>query len=279
MRDSLIILPLAALLLFAAGPSRAQEETPEPPRQSWSFDGPFGTFDRASAQRGFQVFAEVCSQCHSLNLVHFDDLERLGFTPEQVKAIAAKGFVNGRKVKDGPDDKGEMFERDARPSDAFIAPYDNPKAAAAVLGAEPPDLSVIVKARAGGLDSLLGTRGPDYVYALLALGYDNPPPDFKPSTPTGNYDRYFPTSTHEISMPPPLPPDRVTYADGTKATTEQETRDVVTFLAWAAEPTLEERHRTGIAAMIFLVALTGVLYAGKRRIWSDVHRDEHGEED
>lgn len=277
MRNWLIALPLAALLILATGPSRAQEETPEPPHQYWSFAGPFGTFDRASAQRGFQIFADVCSQCHAMKLVHFDDLERLGFTPDQVKAIAAKGFVNGRQVTDGPDDQGNMFQRPARPSDAFIAPYDNPKAAATVLGAAPPDLSVIVKARAGGLDSWFGASGPDYVYALLALGYDNAPPEFKPSAPTSNYDRYFPG--HQLSMPPPLPPDRVTYVDGTKATTEQEAHDVVTFLAWAAEPTLEERHRTGIGAMLFLVALTGVLYAGKRRIWTDVHREERGEDD
>jgi len=277
MRNTLIALPLAALIVFAAAPSRAQEEAPEPPRQSWSFDGPFGTFDRASAQRGFQIYAEVCSQCHSMNLVHYDDLERLGFTPEQVKAIAAKPFVNGKQVTDGPDDQGNMFQRPARPSDAFVAPYDNPKQAAATLGAVPPDLSVIVKARAGGLDTMFGTRGPDYVYALLALGYVDPPPDFKPSSPTANYNKYFPG--HQLTMPPPLPPDRVTYADGTKATTEQEAHDIVTFLAWAAEPSLEDRHRTGVAAMIFLVALTGVLYAGKRRIWSEVHKDEGDSDD
>ena len=271
MRNPLIAVPFAALALFAAASGRAQE-APAPPRQYWSFDGPFGTFDRAAAQRGFQIFAEVCSQCHSMNLVHYDDLQRLGFTEEQVKAIAAKPFVNGKQVTDGPDDQGNMFQRPARPSDAFVAPFDNPKQAIATLGAAPPDLSVIVKAREGGLDSLFGTRGPDYVYALLAEGYTEPPKDFKPSSPTANYNLYFPG--HQLAMPPPLPPDRVAYADGTKATTEQEAHDVVTFLAWAAEPNLEDRHRTGIAAMIFLVALTGVLYAGKRRIWSEVHRDE-----
>jgi len=278
MRRTLIAGGLiAALVVAAALPSRAQEEeTPTAPKQYWSFDGPFGTFDRASAQRGFQIFAEVCSQCHSMNLVHYDDLERLGFTPDQVKAIAAKPFVNGKKVAD-IDDEGNPIERDARPSDAFVAPFANPKQALATLHAIPPDLSVIVKARAGGLNPLFGVSGPDYVYALLVEGYANPPADFKPASPTSIYDKYFPG--HQISMPPPLSEDRVTYADGTKATEEQEGRDIVTFLAWAAEPTLEERHRTGIAAMLFLVSLTGVLYAGKRRIWSDVHRDEHDKED
>ena len=259
---------LAALAASIASPIRAQEaETPTPPRQSWSFDGPFGTFDRASAQRGFQIFAEVCAQCHSMKLVHYDDLERLGFTAEEVKALAATPFVNGKKVAD-IDDQGNPTERDARPSDAFVAPFSNPKLAIATLGAAPPDLSVIVKARADGLGPLFGTSGPDYVYALLTDGYADPPADFKPASPTSIYNKYFPG--HQISMPPPLSEGRVTYKDGTQATVEQEGRDIVTFLAWAAEPRLEERHRTGLKAVLFLIAMTGVLYGAKRRIWSDV---------
>jgi ubiquinol-cytochrome c reductase cytochrome c1 subunit len=277
MRNTLIAGGLiAALMVATAAPSGAQEEAPTPPKQAWSFDGPFGTFDRASAQRGFQIFAQVCSQCHSMNLVHYDDLERLGFTADEVKAIAATPFVNGKKVAD-IDDQGNPTERDARPSDAFVAPFANPKQAISTLGAAPPDLSVIVKARADGLNPLFGVSGADYVYALLTDGYANPPADFKPASPTSIYNRYFPGQ--QISMPPPLSEDRVTYADGTKATVEQEAHDIVTFLAWAAEPTLEERHRTGVAAILFLVSLTGVLYAGKRRIWSDVHRDEQDKED
>ena len=237
----------------------APDENPRLPRQQWSFDGVFGTYDRASLQRGFQVYREVCSVCHPVKHLNFRDLEDIGYSEEEVKAIAATPFINGKQVTDGPNDQGEMFQRPGRPYDKFISPFDNPEQAAATYGAVPPDLSLIIKARAGG---------PDYVYALLT-GYKDPPPGFKLGPGNMNYDEYFPG--HQIAMPPPLTDDRVTYQDGTKATIDQEARDITNFLAWASEPTMEERKRTGVKVLIFLLFMTGVLYAAKRKIWLDVH--------
>ena len=253
----LAVIGFAALLLAPA--AQAQEE-PVLPKQSWSFDGPFGTFDRAATQRGFQVYNEVCSRCHSMNLLHYGDLGPagqgggIGYTEDEVKAFAAQ-----KQVTDGPNDQGEMFQRPGRASDKFVAPFPNEQAARAALnGALPPDLSLIVKARAGGAD---------YVSALLD-GYKDPPPSVKIAD-NMLYNEYFPC--HQIGMPPPLAGDDVTYADGTKATPAQEARDVATFLAWAAEPTMEERKRTGAKVLIFLLVLTLALYGTKRRIWAELH--------
>ena len=259
MRALAFAAALAASLLV--GPAIAQEsqETPPLPNLKWPFEGVFGTFDRASAQRGFQVYNEVCSNCHSLRLLTYGDLGPegpgggLGFSQDEVKAIAA-----AKQVPD-TNDQGEPITRPATPADHFVPTFANEKAArAANNGALPPDLSLIVKAREGG---------PDYVDGLLT-GYKEPPPDFKMGEGM-NYDEYFPG--HQIAMPPPLSENSMTYADGTPATLDQEAYDVVNFLAWAAEPTLEERHRTGVKAILLLVCLTGILYAGKRRIWAAVH--------
>ncbi len=248
-------------LALLAGPAvaPAQEAETPLPKQAWPFEGVFGTFDRAAAQRGFQVFNEVCSNCHSLRLVAYGDLGPegpgggLGFTLDQVKAIAA-----AKQVAD-TNDQGEPTTRPALPADHFVPPFANDKAArAASNGALPPDLSVIVKARASG---------PDYVFDLLT-GY-KPPPANVTVAEGMNYDEYFPG--HQIAMPQPLNENSVTYADGTPATLDQEAYDVVNFLAWAAEPTLDDRHRTGIKVILFLLVMTGILYAGKRRIWADVH--------
>ncbi len=271
---ALIALPVAAQQQQQqkpapeATPSTAAETPAEPslPTHSWSFDGPFGTYDRASVQRGFQIYSEVCSQCHSMSLLHYRDLGPsgpgggIGYSEDEVKAIAATPFVSGKQVTDGPNDQGEMFQRPARPYDKFVAPFDNPEQASATYGAVPPDLSVIIKARAGGAD---------YVYALLTGYPKEPPAGFKPSAPTMNYNEYFPG--HQIAMPPPLTDDRVNYQDGTKATVDQEARDVTNFLTWASEPTMEVRKRTGVKVLIFLLFMTGVLYAAKRKIWLDVH--------
>lgn len=254
MRKVVVTLAASAALVaaFAASPLRAEEE--KLPSPGWSFEGAFGTFDPAARQRGFQVYREVCSACHSLNLVHYRDLEDIGFSEEQVKAIAASV-----QVQDGPNDNGDMYERPGRPYDAFKAPFPNLQAArAANNGALPPDLSLIVKAREGG---------PDYVYGILT-GFAEPPAGMKMMDGM-NYNKYFPG--HQIAMPPPLAPDRVTYADGTKATVEQEAHDVVTFLAWTAEPHLEARHRIGSKVLIFLLVLSGLLYAVKRKVWREVH--------
>jgi len=261
MRKVVVTLAASAALLavMAASAAKAQEASPETqvfklPSPGWSFEGPFATFDPAARQRGFQVYKEVCSACHSMNLMHYRDLADIGFSEDQVKAIAA-----GVQVQDGPNDSGDMFERPGRPYDTFKPPFANDQAArASNNGALPPDLSLIVKAREGG---------PDYVYGILT-GFGDPPPGMKMMDGM-NYNKYF--AGHQIAMPPPLTADRVTYADGTKATIEQEAHDVVTFLAWAAEPKLEVRKRVGTKVLIFLLGLSGLLYAVKRKVWRDVH--------
>ena len=246
----LVVLLLAGLA--AASAARAEDLL----NPHWTFTGPFGTFDRAAAQRGFQVYKEVCSTCHALSLLYYRNLTALGFTEDEVKAIAA-----GYKVQDGPNDQGEMFERPARPSDPFVKPFANEKAArASNNGAYPPDLSLITKAREGG---------PDYVYSILN-GYGDMPQGFKLSEGM-NYNKYFAAGEHQIAMPQPLQPNQVTYADGTPSTLPQEAHDVVTFLAWASEPELEARHRIGLESMIFLVLLTVLLYAVKRKVWASIH--------
>jgi ubiquinol-cytochrome c reductase cytochrome c1 subunit len=248
------VLAAAALAALAApGIARAQE-APVPPSHSWSFDGIFGSYDLAAAQRGYLVYSQVCANCHSMNLLYFRDLEGIGFTPDQVKALAAQV-----QVEDGPNDQGKMFERPGKASDHFKPPFANPQAARAALnGALPPDLSLIVKAR---------HYGSDYVDAILT-GFRDPPAGFKVNEGM-NYNEYFPG--HQIAMPPPLSDGAVTYADGTKATVDQMAHDVATFLAWASDPHLEDRHRMGIRVIIFLVILTGVLYGVKRKVWADVH--------
>jgi ubiquinol-cytochrome c reductase cytochrome c1 subunit len=259
MRAFALAAGLGLALLAGPAVAPAQEATSPLPKQTWPFEGVFGAFDRAAAQRGFQVYNEVCSNCHSLRLVTYGDLGPggpgggLGFSLEEVKAIAA-----AKQVPD-TNDQGEPVMRAALPADRFVAPYANEKAARATNnGALPPDLSVIVKAREGG---------PDYIYDLLT-GYEEPPADVKLGEGM-NYDEYFPG--HQIAMPQPLNENSVTYADGTHATLDQEAYDVVNFLTWAGEPTMEERHRTGIKVILFLLVMTGILYAGKRRIWAAVH--------
>ena len=254
MRGSVFALGLLAAL--AAAGARAQtEEATEPPKQEWSFDGVFGSYDRAAAQRGFQVYNEVCANCHAMKLLSYRDLSALGFSEDEVKAIAAAKQVTNEE----PNDQGEMFQRPARPSDRFVSPFANEQAArAANNGALPPDLSLMVKARAGG---------PDYAYGILT-GYQEPPANLKLAEAM-TYNEYFPG--HQIAMPQPLNDNSVTYADGTPAMLDQEAHDVVTFLAWAAEPNLEDRHRTGLKTILFLLAMSGVLYASKRRIWAELH--------
>jgi ubiquinol-cytochrome c reductase cytochrome c1 subunit len=228
--------------------------------QHWHFKPPFGTYDRASAQRGFQVYQEVCAACHSLSLVAYRNLVDLGLTEGQVKAIAA-----AVQVPDIGDD-GSAIERPARPSDHFKKPFANEAAAAAANGGKaPPDLSVIVKARDGGAD---------YIYSLLT-GYvpfeKLTPQQIKEFSVTkdDNFNLYFPG--HRIAMPPPLSDGKVNYVDGTKNTLDQMSRDVTEFLAWASEPHLEARYRTGVRVILFLLALAGLMYAVKRQVWADQH--------
>lgn len=235
-------------------PALAAGDAAHPPATDWSFKGLFGTFDRAALQRGFQVYTEVCAACHSLRLMSYRNLSDIGFKEEQVKKIAA-----AVEVTDGPNDDGEMFERPGRPGDRFKSPFPNDNAArAGNNGALPPDLSLMIKARIGGAD---------YMHALMT-GYQGAPKGFELGEGM-NYNAYF--AGNQIAMPSPLSEDGVEYADGTKATVDQMSRDVTTFLAWAAEPEMEERKRLGVKVILFLLVLTGMLYALKRKIWADIH--------
>ena len=230
------------------------------PKQNWTFKGITGKFDRASLQRGYQVYTEVCSSCHSMNLLSYRNLGEQGgpeFSVEQVKAIAANF-----EVTDGPNDDGDMFTRPGRPSDKFVSPYPNVKAAmAANGGAYPPDMSVLVKARKGGAD---------YIYAVLT-GYDEPPANFQLEEGV-YYNKYM--DGNKIKMSNPLSDDLVSYSDGTKASEAQMAKDVTTFLTWAAEPTLESRHKLGFKVIIFLIILTTLVYFSMRRLWSRIDPKE-----
>jgi ubiquinol-cytochrome c reductase cytochrome c1 subunit len=245
---------VVAALTGLSGVAHAAEGGEPLPEVNWSWNGIFGTFDKVSLQRGFLVYSEVCSACHSLKQLSYRNLSGIGFSEDQIKQIAAAASIT-----DGPNDDGEMFERPGLPSDKFKHPFPNDQAArAANNGALPPDLSLIVKARAGGAD---------YIHGILT-GYGEAPADLKLAEGM-NYNKYFPG--HQIAMPQPLQDGSVTYADGTEATLDQEARDVVTFLAWAAEPETEHRKETGVATILFLVILAAMLFATKKKIWSEVH--------
>jgi ubiquinol-cytochrome c reductase cytochrome c1 subunit len=247
---------LAAAGLLAAGlliqPAAAQD-TPLP-HEKWSFERLFGTFDLAAAQRGFQVYSTVCANCHSMQLMHYRDLSGIGLDEDQIKAVAA-----GITVPLGLDDQGNPKDGPATPASKFKSPFPNDQAArAANNGALPPDLSLIVNAREGG---------PNYIYGILT-GFASPPSGFKMQDGM-NYNKMFPG--HQIAMPPPLQDGTVEYTDGTPNTLNQEAHDVVTFLAFAANPETVERKQIGVRVILFLVFMTGLTYAMKRKVWSDVH--------
>ena len=260
-------LAVSAAKVLAADdtqPEPKTQEQPKPPRQEWSFGGPFGRYDQVQLQRGFQVYREVCSSCHSLELVAFRNLADAGgpgFSEAQVKALAAT-----YKIKDGPNDAGEMFERPGRPSDYFPWNFPNEQAARAALGAVPPDMSLLAKARTYErgfplflIDPIIQyqEQGADYIYALLN-GYTD--------DKDANWDEYMPG--HKIAMPNPLSDGAVDYADGSPKTVHQYAKDVSAFLMWAAEPKLEERKRLGIRVLIFLIVYALLLFAAKKKVWS-----------
>ncbi|WP_366653476.1 cytochrome c1 [Fodinicurvata sp. EGI_FJ10296] len=246
-------LALGVAFGLIGGSALAAGEAPTPPSQNWSFEGIFGTYDRSAAQRGFQVYQEVCSSCHSMDLLDYRHLEQIGLSEEEVTAVASDYTVT-----DGPDGSGNMFERPAEATDSFVAPFANEAAArAANNGAYPPDLSLITKARGGGAD---------YIYALLT-GYEDPPDDVEPA-PGQYYNRYFPG--HLLAMPDMLSDGGVEYARSGPASVDQQAHDVSVFLAWASEPHMEDRKRMGAKVLLFLVVFTGMLYAVKRKVWSDV---------
>jgi ubiquinol-cytochrome c reductase cytochrome c1 subunit len=222
--------------------------------RDWSFSGPFGTFDKAAMQRGFQVYNEVCAGCHSLNLIAFRNFADLGYNEAEIKALAAQ-----YEVRDGPNDDGEMFVRPAIPADRIPAPYANDNAArAGNNGALPPDLSLIAKAR---------PNGPNYLYSLLS-SYDDAP-DGKEVPDGMYYNAAYPG--HLIAMPQPLYGDDVEYSDGAATSIEAVSADLTQFLMWAAEPKMEVRKRIGVAAVFFLSIFVIFSYIAKRRIWADVH--------
>ena len=236
-------------LAFAAGDSIKID------KQSWTFNGIFGTFDRNALKRGYQIYSEVCASCHSLKYVAYRNLEEIGLNKEQIKEIAAEF-----EVEDGPDDDGEMFFRPARPSDRFVPPYPNEKASrASNNGAYPPDLSLMAKARKGGQD---------YIYALLT-SYQDEAPDGVEIGDGMYYNTAYPG--FQIAMAPPLENDTVEYEDGTTADLKQHARDISEFLMWTASPELEKRKSLGIKVILFLLVWTGMLIALKMKIWAKIH--------
>jgi cytochrome c1 len=243
--------------LAASAIAFADDDVKHPEPQAWSWEGVFGTYDRQQLQRGYQVYKEVCAACHSMHLLSFRNLSQPGgpgFSDAQMKAIAASFQVPTI------DEKGEVVQRPGIPADRFPSPYPNDAAArAANNNALPPDLSVIIKAR---------NDGANYVHALLT-GYTDPPAGFQ-LLPGLSYNPYFPN--HQIAMPAPIASDgQVTWPEGNPpATKDQMARDVVAFLAWAAEPKMEERKRLGVQVMIFLGALALLLYFAYKRLWRDV---------
>ena len=251
-KTTIIILPL----LFFLSQKVYSAEKQELLKTDWSFKGYLGKFDRGSLQRGYQVYTEVCASCHSMKYLSYRNLAEKGgpeFTQEEAKAIAANF-----EVTDGPNDDGEMFTRPARLSDKFVNPYQNDKEAMASNGgAYPPDMSVLVKARSGGAD---------YIYSVL-LGYVDPPSDINLDDGV-YYNKYM--YGNKIKMPKVLEDGLVEYNDGTEANEEQMAKDVVTFLAWAAEPHLEARHRIGFKAIIYLIILSFLAYFSMKRLWSRI---------
>ena len=249
-----LIIVILSTLIFTKPLLSA--ETIDPIKVNWSFKELTGKFDRASLQRGFQVYKEVCASCHSMEYLSYRNLGEPGgpeFTQEEVKAIAASV-----EIEDGPDSQGEMFTRPGRPSDKFKSPYPNVNASiAANGGAYPPDMSVLVKARPGGSD---------YIYSVL-VGYEDPPAGMILDDGV-YYNKYM--IGNKIKMSSPLSDGIVDYTDGTEATMDQLAKDVTTFLSWAAEPELETRHKTGIKVMIYLILLSILVYLSMKRIWSRI---------
>ena len=253
----LILLNRIILIIFISIVSfsvHSEETNTDYVKTKWSFKGIFGTFDRASLQRGYQVYQEVCSGCHSVQHLSYRNLSEKGgpeFSIEESKAISAQF-----EVEDGPNSDGEMFMRPGRLSDQFIKPYPNVEASkAANGGAHPPDMSVLAKARVGGAD---------YIYSLL-LGYEEAPSGFELDEGV-YYNKYMPGN--KIKMLAPLSDEIIEYSDGTQSTTAQMAKDVTTFLVWVAEPHLESQHKMGFKAIIYLIILLTLVYMSKQKVWS-----------
>ncbi|QQG35833.1 MAG: cytochrome c1 [Micavibrio aeruginosavorus] len=249
----LALVTCVALSALSPASARAAEGGALP-HLSWSFEGVNGTYDRASLQRGFKVYREVCGACHSMDKVYYRDLEALGYDEDQIKAVAAEyTFI------DGPNDEGEMYERPGRPSDPFKAPYaSREQSMYANNGAYPPDMSLLAKARHGGAN---------YIYGILT-GYGHAPEGHE--VPEGKYWNTM-MPGHIIAMAPPLQDGQVSYDDNASQTVDQYAKDVATFLTWASEPHMEDRKRVGITAFLFLLVFTGVMYTVKKKLWAKIH--------
>jgi cytochrome c1 len=275
MSRTILAAVLAASLAGAIAPQSAAaqgHDSPQPAKTKWSFAGPLGHYDRGQLQRGFKVYREVCQVCHGLKMIAFRNLSALGYSEAQVKAIAAE-----YKVQDGPNDAGEMFEREGRPADTFPAPWPNENAARARYNGVPPDFSVLAKARTYergfpwfvlDMFTQYQEHGVDYIHALMT-GYEEKAPAGV-ELPQGTfYNKYFPG--HAIAMPPPLTPRQVDYTDGTPTTVDQYSKDVAAFMMWAAEPHMEARKRLGLQVMVFLLVFAVMLYFTKKRVWASAH--------
>jgi ubiquinol-cytochrome c reductase cytochrome c1 subunit len=268
--------PAAEAAHGAAAGDHAAEPTHfpimHPKEQNWSFAGPFGTYDKAQLQRGLKIYKEVCSACHSMDLVTFRTLEDLGYSEAQVKAFAAEYQI----PKMGDD--GEMADQPGLPSDHFPSPFANPLAAAAANGgAAPPDFSLIAKARGVTrgfpqfvIDIFTGYQesGPDYIYSLLK-GYGQTPPAGMEIAEGTHYNPYF-INGKSLAMAQPIADGQVTYEDGSPETIDQYAHDVSAFLMWAAEPHLEARKKTGFRVMAFLLIFGAMVYLVKRKVWADI---------
>ena len=271
MQRAVLAFAVSALL---AAPAVADEQV-TPPRVSWSFSGPLGKYDEAQLQRGFKIYREVCSSCHSLNLLSLRNLAEPGgpgFTEAQVKQIASE-----YKIK-GIDDAGQPNERAGSPADHFPAPFENEQQAkAANGGTAPPDMSTLAKARGYqrgfpwfvfDIFTQYQEEGPDYIAAILK-GYKETPKGFN-LPQGGHYNEYFPG--HSIAMPPPLQDGQVKYDDGSPETLDQYSKDVAAFLVWAAEPHMMARKRIGAQVIFFLIVLSGLLYFTKKKVWHEVEK-------
>jgi len=260
--NRIILVVFISLFSFSTS---SEEVKSEFIKTKWSFEGIFGTFDRASLQRGYQVYQEVCSGCHSVQHLSYRNLSEKGgpeFSAEEAKAIAGQF-----EVEDGPNSDGEMFMRPGRLSDTFVYPYPNVEASTAANGgAYPPDMSVLTKARKGGAD---------YIYSLL-LGYEEAPTGFELDEGV-YYNKYMPGN--KIKMISPLSDGLVEYSDGTQATTAQMAKDVTTFLVWVSEPHLESQHRMGFKAIIYLIILLTLVYMSKQKVWSRFTSKKEPEEE
>ena len=264
LNSLLVKIFFIAFVTAISNSAYSEEKKIEFIKNDWSFEGIFGTFDRSSLQRGYQVYQEVCSGCHSIQHLSYRNLSEKGgpeFSLDEAKAIAAQF-----EVTDGPNDEGEMFTRPRRLSDKFVNPFPNIQAATAANGgAYPPDMSVLVKARKGGAD---------YIYSLL-LGYEEVPAGYELDDGV-YYNKYIPGN--KIMMSKPLSEGAVEYSDGTQATEAQMAKDVVTFLTWAAEPNLEARHKMGFKVFIFLIILLILVYFSKQKVWSRLDSKEDSDQ-